>query len=208
MNRFLQIIRRTFFAGLLAAAPIALTVYFIGLIFRLLDKPTANFLRRYEIEIPGLGIIISIILVFLLGIITTNVIGKRLFSWGEKFLATLPIVNPIYNTIKQITSAFSGTSNRAFRKVVYIEYPRKGLWTISFVTAESTNSEGFQFYHLFVPTTPNPTSGFYLIIPKTDAIESNLNVEEGLKTVISGGALANRKTPISGNRLPESPKKK
>ena len=208
MNRFLQIIRRTFFAGLFAAAPIALTVYFIGLIFRLLDKPTANFLRRYEIEIPGLGIIISIIMVFLLGIITTNVIGKRLFSWGEKFLATLPIVNPIYNTIKQITSAFSGTSNRAFRKVVYIEYPRKGLWTISFVTAESTNPDGYQFYHLFVPTTPNPTSGFYLIIPKTDAIESNLNVEEGLKTVISGGALANRNTPINSNRLPELQKKK
>ncbi len=208
MNRFLQIIRRTFFAGLFAAAPIALTVYFIGLIFRLLDKPTANFLRHYDIVIPGLGIIISIVTVFLLGIITTNVIGKRLFSWGEKFLATLPIVNPIYTTIKQITSAFSGTSNRGFRKVVYIEYPRKGLWTISFVTSESTNPDGYKFYHLFVPTTPNPTSGFYLIIPKADAIESNLNVEEGLKTVISGGALANLNTPISSSRLPESSKKK
>ena len=202
MNRFFQIIRRTFLAGLFTAAPIALTVYVIGLIFRILDKPTANFLRRYEIEIPGLGIIISIILVFLLGIIITNVLGRRLFSWGEKFLASLPIINPIYNTIKQITNAFSGTSSRAFRKVVYIEYPRRGLWTISFVTAESTNTEGLQFYHLFVPTTPNPTSGFYLIIPKADAIESNLNVEEGLKTVISGGALASRTTPISSYRLP------
>lgn len=184
------------------AAPIALTVYFIGLIFRVLDKPTANFLRRYEIEIPGLGIVISIILVFLLGIIITNVIGRRLFYWGEKILASLPIVNPIYNTIKQITNAFSGTASRAFRKVVYIEYPRKGLWTISFVTAESTNSEGLQFYHLFVPTTPNPTSGFYLIVPQADAIESNLNVEDGLKTVISGGALASNTTPIPNKRIP------
>ncbi len=196
MNKIFQGIRRTFLAGLIAAAPIALTVYVIGLIFRVLDKPTSVFLRRYEIEIPGLGIIISIILIFFLGIIITNVIGRRLFSWGEKFLASLPIVNPIYNTIKQITNAFSGSASRAFRKVVYIEYPRQGLWTIAFVTSESSSDDGRHFYHLFVPTTPNPTSGFYLVIPMEDAIDSHLNVEDGLKTVISGGALAGKNTPV------------
>ncbi|MFH1852922.1 MAG: DUF502 domain-containing protein [Candidatus Neomarinimicrobiota bacterium] len=208
MNNFLQSIRKIFLTGLFAAAPIALTVYIIGLIFRVLDKPTATFLKQYQIEIPGLGIIISVTLVFLLGIFTTNVLGKRLFAWGEKYLASLPIINPIYNTIKQITTAFSGSSSRAFRKVVYIEYPRKNLWTIAFVTADSTNPAGQEFYHLFVPTTPNPTSGFYLIIPKGDAIESTLNVEEGLKTVISGGALAGKKTPIftGGDRPADSGK--
>ncbi len=196
MNALFQMLRRTFLTGLFAAAPIALTIYFINLIFRMLDKPTATFLKRYDIEIPGLGIAISIAVVFLLGVIITNVLGRRLFTWGEKFLASLPIINPIYNTIKQITNAFAGTSSRAFRKVVYIEYPRQGLWTISFVTAESKNTDGQEFYHLFVPTTPNPTSGFYLVIPKEDAIDSRLDVESGLKTVISGGALANQETPI------------
>jgi len=203
MNKIIQSLQRTFLAGLFTAAPIALTIYIIGLIFRVLDKPTATFLKRYDIEFPGLGIIISIIFVFLLGIIITNVLGRKLFSWGEKFLASLPIVNPIYNTVKQITNAFSGSSSRAFRKVVYIEYPRHGLWTIAFVTAESNNGQGQEFYHLFVPTTPNPTSGFYLVIPREDAIESQLNVEQGLKTVISGGALANQKTPIITERLPK-----
>lgn len=196
MNALFQMLRRTFLTGLFAAAPIALTIYFINLIFRMLDKPTATFLKRYDIEIPGLGIAISIAVVFLLGVIITNVLGRRLFTWGEKFLASLPIINPIYNTIKQITNAFAGTSSRTFRKVVYIEYPRQGLWTISFVTAESKNTDGQEFYHLFVPTTPNPTSGFYLVIPKEDAIDSRLDVESGLKTVISGGALANQETPI------------
>ncbi len=206
MNIFFQTLRNKFLAGLFTAAPIALTVYILNLILRMLDKPTSILLRRFDIEIPGLGILISIAVLFILGVLITNVIGRRLFTWGEKLLASLPIINPIYNTIKQITNAFAGTSSRAFRKVVYIEYPRLGLWTIAFVTAESINPAGEVFYHLFVPTTPNPTSGYYIIIPGKDAIESKLKVEDGLKTVISGGALAGKDTPltqiakIEGNR--------
>lgn len=201
MNKLFQLIRRTFLAGLFAAAPIALTVYILGLIFRMLDKPTARILRYYEIEIPGLGIIISLVLLFLLGLFITNVLGRRLFSWGEKLVAGLPIVNPIYNTIKQITNAFSGSASRAFQKVIYLEYPRRGLWTMAFVTSESANKDGVEFYNLFVPTTPNPTSGYYLIVPKADTIPSQMNVEDGLKTIISGGVLAHKLMPIGQNRL-------
>lgn len=191
-----QKLRRTFIAGILAAAPIVLTVYILLTIFKILDKPTARLLKQFDIEIPGLGIIITILLILLLGSFVTNVLGKRLFGWGERILAALPIVNTIYKNIKQIMAAFSGGSTRAFKQVVYIEYPRRGLWTMAFVTGESTNEQNIEFYHIFVPTTPNPTSGYYLIVPKQDTVIANLKVEEGLRTIISGGMLAPRKMNV------------
>ena len=106
-------------------------------------------------------------------------------------------VNNIYNTLKQITNAFSGASQTEnYQRVIYIQYPRQGLWTISFVTGESVDGSGEEYNHIFVPTTPNPTSGVFIIIPKKDAIEADLTVEEGLKAVISGGLLAPKISPL------------
>ena len=127
----------------------------------------------------------------------TNVLGRRLFSWGERLISSIPLVNNIYNTLKQITNAFSGaTQTENYQRVIYIQYPRKKLWTISFVTGESVDGSSEEYYHVFVPTTPNPTSGVFIIIPKKDAIEADLTVEEGLKAVISGGLLAPEQSPL------------
>ena len=190
MNKVASHLRRTFFAGILAIAPLALTIYILKLFFNILDKPTASLLKQIGIEIPGLGILIAISLIYFLGVFVTNVLGRKLFEWGERILTAIPIVNPIYKTIKQITQAFSGNSSRNFRSVVYIQYPRKGTWTLAFVTGESINTKKQEFLHLFVPTTPNPTSGFFIMIPKEDTIPAEMDVESGLKAIISGGMLA------------------
>ena len=182
--------RRIIFTGLLAIVPVALTFYILKVVFTLLDNLTSPIFKRMDIYIPGLGILLTLLLVYLLGIFVTNVLGKRFLHWLETLIKNIPLINTIYNTIKQIIQAFTGTSEKKFQSVVYIEYPRKDLWTLAFVTGESKNEKDVEFYHLFVPTTPNPTSGVFIIIPKKDSIETELNVEEALKSVISGGMLA------------------
>ena len=182
--------RRIIFTGLLAIVPVALTFYILKVVFTVLDNLTSPIFKRMEIYIPGLGILLTLLLVYLLGIFVTNVLGKRFLHWLETLIKNIPLVNTIYKTIKQIIQAFTGTAEKKFQSVVFIEYPRKDLWTLAFVTGESKNDKDVEFYHLFVPTTPNPTSGVFIIIPKNDSIETELNVEEALKSVISGGMLA------------------
>ncbi len=186
-------LKRTIFAGLLAIGPIALTFYILKILFTFLDNLSAPIFNNLDINIPGLGIILTLLLVYILGILVTNILGKRVLNWFETLIKSIPLVKTIYKTIKQITRAFTGTAEKNFQSVVYIQYPRKDLWTLAFVTGESTNKNNVDFLHLFVPTTPNPTSGVFIIIPKKDAIKTDLNVEEALKSVISGGMLAPNK---------------
>jgi len=189
--------KRITFAGLFAIVPLALTFYIIKIIIVFLDQLTAPIMARINLEIPGFGLILTLLIIFALGIFVTNVLGRRLFSWGERLISSIPLVKNIYNTLKQITNAFSGaTQTENYQRVIYIQYPRKELWTISFVTGESVDGSGKEYYHVFVPTTPNPTSGVFIIIPKKDAIEADLSVEEGLKAVISGGLLAPEQSPL------------
>ena len=184
-----QKIKRHLIAGVLAIVPIALTFWILRFLFRFLDSFTAPILRNIGIEIPGLGIILTLLFIFLLGILITNVLGRTIFNWGEKVLNKLPLVNTIYNAVKQITNAFSGKSMKDFKQVIFIQYPRKGLWTMCFVTNQSKNESGDEFYHVFVPTTPNPTSGVFIVIPQKDAVHPDISVEEGLKSIISGGII-------------------
>ena len=189
--------KRITLAGLFAIVPLALTFYIIKIIIVFLDQLTAPIMARINLEIPGFGLILTLLIIFALGIFVTNVLGRRLFSWGERLISSIPLVKNIYNTLKQITNAFSGaTQTENYQRVIYIQYPRKELWTISFVTSESVDGSGEEYYHVFVPTTPNPTSGVFIIIPKKDAIEADLTIEEGLKAVISGGLLAPKISPL------------
>ena len=184
-----QQIKRHLIAGVLAIVPIALTFWILRFLFRFLDSFTAPILKNIGIEIPGLGIILTLLFIFILGLFITNVLGKTIFNWGERILTKLPLVNTIYNAVKQITNAFSGKSMKNFKQVIFIQYPRKGLWTMCFVTNQSKNESGDEFYHVFVPTTPNPTSGVFIVIPQKDAVHPDISVEEGLKSIISGGII-------------------
>ena len=197
-----QIIKRRIFAGLIALMPIMATYWIIKLLFEFLDRLAQPLLALIGIQIPGLGIILTILFIFIIGLFVTNVLGRTILKWSEIIVARVPIVSTIYNSIKQITGAFSGSTAKSFQRVILIEYPRRNLWTMAFVTNESKNKKGDIFYHLFVPTTPNPTSGVFIIVPKKDAIHPNISVESGLRTIVSGGIIDDN-ISISEN-LPKS----
>ena len=137
-----------------------------------------------------IGFVLTFLFIYLIGVIISNVLGKRLYLFFEKILAKIPLINYIYNTIKQIIDTLAISQKQAFKKVVYIEYPKKDIWTIALVTGESKDSEDNEYYQIFVPTTPNPTSGFMLYVKKENTKETNMKIDEGLKIIISGGMLA------------------
>ena len=127
--------KRITFAGLFAIVPLALTFYIIKIIIVFLDQLTAPIMERINLEIPGFGLILTLLIIFALGIFVTNVLGRRLFSWGERLISSIPLVQNIYNTPKQITKAFSGaTQTEKYKRVLHIQYQRKALWTNRFVT--------------------------------------------------------------------------
>jgi len=196
MNSITQSFRSKLFAGLATLLPLYLTYVVIKFLFESLEKMSGPILKQFGLDIPGLGIILTIVLIYVLGLIVTNFLGKKIFNIGESIVKRVPIVNMIYTTLKQITDTFTKGTSDAFEGVVYIQYPRKGLWTMAFISGESKNKDDIPYYHLFVPTTPNPTSGFFLMIPQADAIPTGMNVEEGLKTIISGGLLAPNQNPL------------
>lgn len=196
MNSIIQNLRSKLFAGLATLLPLYFTFIVVKFLFVSLEQTSRPILKNFGVDIPGLGIILTIIFIFFLGVVVTNFLGKKIFNLGEKLVKKVPIVNIIYSTLKQITDTFTKGSKDTFKGAIYIQYPRKGIWTMAFISGESISSEGVPYYHVFVPTTPNPTSGFFLLIPQSDSIKTGMSVEEGLKTIISGGLLAPPKNPL------------
>ena len=143
-----QIIKRRIFAGLIALMPIMATYWIIKLLFEFLDRLAQPLLALIGIQIPGLGIILTILFIFIIGLFVTNVLGRTILKWSEIIVARVPIVSTIYNSIKQITGAFSGSTAKSFQRVILIEYPRRNLWTMAFVTNESKNKKGTNYYFI------------------------------------------------------------
>ena len=196
MNSITQNFRSKLFAGVATLLPLYLTFFVIKFLFVTLEEMSDPLLKRFNLEIPGLGIILTIVLIYILGFLVTNFLGRKIFNLGERIVKKVPIVNMIYTTLKQITDTFTKGSTDAFEGAVYIQYPRQGLWTMAFISGESKTKDGVPYYHLFVPTTPNPTSGFFLMIPQADTVATGMSVEDGLKTIISGGLLAPDENPL------------
>ena len=196
MNSITQNFRSKLFAGLATLLPLYLTFFVIKFLFVTLEEMSDPILKRFNLDIPGLGIILTVVLIYILGFLVTNFLGRKIFNLGERIVKKVPIVNIIYTTLKQITDTFTKGSTDAFEGAVYIQYPRQGLWTMAFISGESKTKDGVPYYHLFVPTTPNPTSGFFLMIPQADTVATGMSVEEGLKTIISGGLLAPDENPL------------
>ncbi|WP_409433926.1 DUF502 domain-containing protein [Litorimonas sp. RW-G-Af-16] len=194
-------VRNRLITGVIIALPILVVITVISWIVQLVDEKVIRFLpdvlnpRTYlGFDIPGLGLIIAIVLLFLLGIVASNFIGKSIIRAGEKLLARVPIVSPTYSAVKQIVTTVAEQKDRAFRDVCLIEYPRPGLWAVGFVTADLTGApkEHLPENHVcvFVPTTPNPTSGFLLFTPRDRIKILNMTPEEGAKMIISGGMVS------------------
>jgi len=199
--RFVRWFRNRFFTGVIIALPVIATVVGVSWIVQKIDNNVLRFLphqinpRTYlGFDIPGLGLIIAIILLFLLGIIASNFIGKSVIKSGERLLARVPVVSPVYNALKQIVTTVAQQKDRAFRDVCRLQYPREGLWAIGFVTADLSGAPSKHlpkgYVCVFVPTTPNPTSGFLLFVKKQDIIILEMTPEEGAKMIISGGMVS------------------
>lgn len=195
-------VRNKLIAGILALIPIVFTYFFLKAFVGFFDRIINPILEPYlGFHIPGLGLIISLAAIYFLGLFITNILGRSLLAVLERWLNYIPLVRTVYQTSKQIASAFSLTQT-GFERVVFVEYPRSGAWTIGFVTGQSKGKDGTVFVHLFLPTTPNPTSGWALFIPEEDVIPSEMTVEQGLKALISGGAV----TPPITNLCKTAPK--
>ena len=184
------------FTGLLSILPIYATYWIVKKLFLLFSTPGAKiyylmFGEKTVGYLPEIiGFLLTIISIYIIGQFVTNVLGKSLLIELEKLVERIPIVNLVYKTVKQITESIGSQNNNAFKKVIQLEYPRKGLWTLAMVTGESLDKQGNEYYHIFVPTTPNPTSGYMIYALKSDTKETDLLVEDALKIIISGGMLA------------------
>jgi uncharacterized membrane protein len=199
-SRFIQL-RNAFLSGIMLLAPFAFTCWVFLLLFEnvggffrpLMVRFVPESLRDFDILWNILATIIVVVLVTLLGYISRYVLGKYFGGLAERFIQTIPGVSGVYNTVKQIVATFSTQNRNLFNKVVLVEFPRKGAYTIGFLTSK-TQSEaqarvGQELWTVFVPTTPNPTGGYLLLIPKADIIELEMSVGDGMKLVISGGAV-------------------
>ncbi len=185
-------VQRMFIAGILALLPLVVSFYLIYFLFTTLDNFLGNFLEaRVGRELPGAGFLVSILLVLLVGFLTTNLLGKRLLNWGESLIQKIPLIKGIYASTKQIVDAFSSRGKDAFKQVVLLEYPRPGIYALGFVSGPAQGEIQFKtqesLINVFVPTTPNPTSGMLVMIPQHALIPLDMSVEDGLKVLISGG---------------------
>ena len=187
-------IRNNFIAGIVVLIPIGITLYltlfFIKISSKILPKEiNPNYYLPYNI--PGLEILISLILITIIGWISLSFLGKKIFDLFENVLNKIPILRTIYSAVGQLTETFTRTKKNE-KNVVLIEYPRKGVWAVGFATKENTgtikNKVGQELINVFVPTTPNPTSGFLLMFPKNDVIFLDLSFEDASKFIVSAGS--------------------
>ena len=200
-------LRRYFIAGLLALAPIYVTGWILYKVFVGIDSSVRPLIARYGgLEVPGVGFVATILFVLLIGIFASNLFGRTVIHRFEEFFAKVPLFSRIYIAVKQIGNGIIGRNKQLFERAVLFEYPRENCWAVGFVTAEHDGKlkerYGKTFYHVFVPTTPNPTSGFLLFLPAKDLIDLDMSVEDALKLVISGGAVTPGDVPAA-----ETPKR-
>ena len=185
--------------GLLIWVPLIITVWVLSFLVGTLDQtlrllPDAWQPRAWlGFNIPGLGVLLTLVVVLLTGMLGANIIGQRLVKVWEGLLNRIPVVKSLYSSVKQVSDTLFSTSGQAFRKALLVQYPRPGSWTIAFLTGQPggdvANHLTGEYVSVYVPTTPNPTSGFFLMMPKADVIELDMDVDEALKYIISMGVV-------------------
>ncbi|MFO7768660.1 MAG: DUF502 domain-containing protein [bacterium] len=210
----MQRVRLHFGAGLLVLIPLFLTAWIVAWLFRLLSGilagPMAMLVGRQTLDrpFPGMGwigleighlvplvsILALVVLILAAGAVARNFIGQRMLRTGERLLTRIPVIRRIYMAVSQISEALLSDRKGVFRRAVLFEYPRRGTWSVGFVTSPSRGevdrvTPGVPHYHIFLPTTPNPTSGYLLIVPQEECVDLEMSVEDALKLIISGGAV-------------------
>lgn len=199
--------KRYFITGLLVLVPLFITAWVLATLIGLMDqsllllpnawRPEAQFGR----SIPGIGAILTLVIIFTTGLVATNFFGKQLIDLWEALLGRVPVVKSIYNSVKQVSDTLFSDSGNAFRKALLVQFPREGSWTIAFLTGQPggdvVNHLDGDYVSVYVPTTPNPTGGYFLMMPTADVIELDMSVDEALKYIISMGVV----TPPTPSRI-------
>jgi uncharacterized membrane protein len=192
--------KRYFITGLLVLVPLFITIWVLTTLISLMDQSLLLLPVEWRPEaqlgraVPGIGAILTLLIIFVTGLIATNFFGKRLILIWEALLGRVPVVKSIYSSVKQVSDTLFSDSGQAFRKALLVQYPREGSWTIAFMTGQPggdvANHLKGEYVSVYVPTTPNPTSGFFLMMPKADVVELDMSVDEALKYIISMGVVS------------------
>lgn len=199
-------LQRYFLAGLVAVVPIGLTALVVRWTVGFMDQLLLRLIpERYWPEtlfgfaLPGVGVLATLLLILLAGMVVTNYFGHSLLRLSDWIMRRIPLVSGIYNLFKQVADTVLAADRQGFRKVVLVEYPRRGIWSVGFVTGVSQGEvqrlTEQRMINVFMPTTPNPTSGYYILVPDADARELNMTVDEAFKLIISGGMVAPPERP-------------
>ena len=193
-------IKRYFITGLVIWVPLGITIWVLELLVSTMDQTLLLLPMQLRTEswlgmhVPGMGVVLTLLIVFVTGVLATNIIGQRLVAFWEGVLARIPVVNSIYNGVKQVSDTLFSPSGQAFRKALLVQWPREGMWTIAFLTGipegELMDHVPADSVGIFVPTTPNPTGGYFVIVPRADVIELEMSVDEAVKYIISMGVVA------------------
>jgi uncharacterized membrane protein len=190
------LLRKYFLAGLLLWMPLAVTLWVIGSVFDLLDGVLPMALRSealFGLHIPGFGVLVVVLVILVTGFLAANLLGQKLVDIWERIMHRIPLVRSIYSSVKQVSDTILAPNGQAFRQAVLVQYPRQGSWTIAFLTGTPATDVAqhlpVECVSVYVPTTPNPTSGFFLMLPKSDVIELSIGVDAALKYVVSMGTV-------------------
>ena len=194
MEAVVKHLKRTFVTGIFIVIPLGITIFILKFLFNFADGILGSHLDglmvyygRTEGHIPGIGMITGALVIYLTGLVAANVFGKRLLKWGDDLLTRIPLVKSIYTSSKQLTKVFK-EGGSSYRRAVFVEWPRPGIRAVGFVTAE-VEREGERFVVVYIPTMPNPTSGFALWFRDSEVYESGMTVEDAIKFVVSGGVV-------------------
>ena len=194
MEKFVRHLKGKFITGLFVVVPVGITLFILKFLFNFADGILGSYLDsifsvfiHHDYHVPGLGMLTGVIVIYLSGVLATNVMGTRILRWWDELLSRIPLVKSIYNSSKQLTQVFK-EGKTSYRRAVFVEWPRVGVRAVGFVTAE-VQRDGEKLVVVYVPTMPNPTSGFALFFRESDVHECGMTVEEAVKFVVSGGAV-------------------
>lgn len=187
-------IRNRIISGIIVIIPVGVTLFFLRILYNFLSSNVIPFLKLVFHQLPDsilavISLVVLLLILYGVGLIATHVVGRQVISYGEKILMYIPLVKSIYTTSKQLMETFASTNGQAFKSVVFVEYPRPGLKSLAFVTGTLTTSTGYEYSKVFIPTSPNPTSGFLIFVLTSEIQETGLSLEDGMKAVVSAGIL-------------------
>jgi uncharacterized membrane protein len=208
-------LKSVFLTGLLVLVPLAITLWVLGLVIGTMDQTLLLLPRAWRPEtlfgfhLPGTGAFLTVAFIFIVGLLTRNFIGQKLVTWWEALVRLIPVVGPLYASVKQVSDTLFSSSGNAFRTALLIEYPRRGSYTIAFLTGvpggDVVNHLKEECVSVYVPTTPNPTSGFFLMLPKSEVVELDMTVDEALKYIVSMGVVAPALPTVAAAHEPVEP---